>query len=190
MSQPSSPTDVCDPERLLHLVRSGASEALDALTRCYGQKLLAAGRKHCRTDEEARDAVQDTWVIASTALSDFRGEGRLDGWLVRIVASACARLRRGQKNDPTRHADSTELPLSEATPEGLAAEQELVSRIEQALLSRDPLDRAVLLLSEVEGYSGPEIAERVGLSSGAVRTRLSRIRAELREQFGPHHRYR
>lgn len=189
MSQPSSPADVCDPERLLSLVRSGASEALDALTRCYGQKLLAAGRKHCRTDEEARDAVQDTWVIASTALSDFRGEGRLDGWLVRIVASACARLRRGQKNDPARHTDGTEL-FSGATPEGLAAEQELVSRIEQALLSRDPLDRAVLLLSEVEGYSGLEIAERVGLSSGAVRTRLSRIRAELRAQFGPHHRYR
>ena len=40
------------------------------------------------------------------------------------------------------------------------------------------------LLSEVEGYSGPEIAERVGLSGGAVRTRLSRLRAELREQFG------
>src|SRR5690349_17543769 len=78
----------CDPDRLTALVRNGDPAALDHITRCYGERLLAAGRRHCRTSDEAEDAVQDALVTASTQLDSFRGEGSLEGWLVRIVASA------------------------------------------------------------------------------------------------------
>ena len=47
--------EACGPERLMQLVRAGDPRALEQITRCYGDRLLAAGRSHCRTGDEADD---------------------------------------------------------------------------------------------------------------------------------------
>jgi RNA polymerase sigma-70 factor (ECF subfamily) len=160
------------------LVRGGSSEALDHITRCYGRRLLAAGRRHCRTSEEAEDAVQDALLTASQQLSSLRQDGALEGWLVRVVASACRRLGRGHKNAATLHASDAVL-LANGDPEQDAARQELSQILEQLLLELSPQDRSLLLLSELEDFSAAEIGAELGLSAGAVRTRLSRLRARL-----------
>jgi RNA polymerase sigma factor (sigma-70 family) len=178
-------TDPCDPARLAELVRTGDGAALDRMTRCYGDRLLRAGQKHCRTTEEAEDAVQDTFLIATTKLGEFRGEGSLEGWLVRIVASACRRIGRGQKNDPNRHDPDVEPADDGDSPEALAARSEVGDRLEAALLGLSPEDRLILLWAEVEGRSGEEIANEIGMSHGAVRTRLTRLRARLKAELAP-----
>jgi RNA polymerase sigma factor (sigma-70 family) len=177
--------DACDPDRLTALVRGGDPEALDRITRCYGERLLAAGRRHCRTSDEADDAVQDALVVAATRLGSFRGEGSLEGWLVRIVASACRRMSRGGKNAAALHESDVELVSPTFSPEAEAAGHEVGEALSKALLDLEPADRLIVLLSEVDGFEAPEVAERVGLSPGAVRTRLSRIRKRLREALLP-----
>lgn len=175
--------DPCNPALLAELVRKGDGAALDRLTRCYGERLLRAGQKHCRTTEEAEDAVQDTFLIATTKLGEFRGEGSLEGWLVRIVASACRRIGRGQKNDPNRH-DPDAVPADDGeSPEGLAARNELGERLHAVLIGLSPQDRLVLLWADVEGRSGEEIANEIGISHGAVRARLTRLRAKLKAEL-------
>jgi len=177
--------DHCDPKRLLELVRREDTTALDQITRCYGAQLLAAGRKHCRSASEAEDAVQDTLLFATTDLQSFRGDGSLEGFLVRIVARACRRLSRGQKNDATLHDSEAEPPATEATPEAAAERAELGEVLQSLLLSLEPTERAVLLLAELEDYSASEIGKELALSEGAVRTRLTRLRKRLREQLRP-----
>jgi len=178
--------DACDPERLLALVRGGDPAALERITRCYGDRLLAAGRKHCRSAEEARDAVQDAWLTAATHLPEFRAEGSLSGWLVSIVASACGRLSRGRKNDASLHDGEDALtPSAAETPEAETARRELGAALDAALLELAPEDRMILLLAEVEELTGPEIAARTGLSPGAVRARLTRLRARVRGSLAP-----
>lgn len=171
--------DVCNPERLTRLAQSGDASALDQITRCFAERLLAAGRRHCRT-VDADDAVQDALLIATENLHTFRGDGSLEGWLVRLVASACARRRRGRKNDPNLHDTDVDLTDDGESPEAVLDRHTVGALLEGALLSLEPDDRQVLLLSEVEGMSAPEVAERVGISAGAVRTRLSRLRARMR----------
>jgi RNA polymerase sigma factor (sigma-70 family) len=180
-SLPLMAADRCDPRRLVELVRSGQPSALTDITRCYGERLLAVGQRHCRTHAEARDAVQDTLLFAVTGLESFRGEGSLEGFLVRVVARACRRLSRGQKNAAAAHDVDVELAGTDASPETRAAEAELGAALTQMLLELEPVDRAVLLLAEVEDYSAPEIAAELALSAGAVRTRLARLRKRLRE---------
>jgi RNA polymerase sigma factor (sigma-70 family) len=177
--------EVCNPDRLTTLVRRVDPLALDRITRCYGDRLLAAGRRHCRTGDEAEDAVQDALVIAATHLGSFRGEGSLEGWLVRIVASACRRMSRGRKNAAELHDDVVERLASPSSPESEAGAHELGDALSAALLELDPEDRLIVLLSEVDGFDAPEVAERVGLSPGAVRTRLTRIRGRLRAALLP-----
>ena len=176
---------ICNPERLTRLALSGDPAAMDQITRCYAERLVAAGRLHCRTSDDADDAVQDALLTATEALDTFRGDGSLEGWLVRLVASACARRRRGRKNDPRLHDSEHVLGDESESPEDAADRHAVGALLEAALLELSADDRHVLLLSEVEGMTAPEVAERLGISAGAVRTRLSRLRIRLREALAP-----
>lgn len=168
----------CNPQVLVRLARAGGSEALDRLTRCYGDRLFRAGQRYCRTQAEAEDAVQDTWVWATEHLDDFRGEGSLEGWLVRIVATACRRQARGAKN--AHHETAGELVSTGPSPLDGWRAREIGENLQAALLALSEDDRAIVLLSEVEDWTAGEIAAELGLGEGAVRARLSRARARLR----------
>lgn len=172
----------CNPKEIAALMRAGDLQALDALTRCQGERLLAVGRRHCKNEEDAQDAVQDALLTAGHHLQDYRGEGSAEGWVFKMVARACGRMRRGRRNDPSLQADTSELILSE-DPEFLAQRAELTEALGKALLVLPPQDRAVLLMAEAEGWTGPEIAAELGVSAQAVRSRLSRARQVLKEQL-------
>lgn len=164
----------------MRLVRQGDGEALDQITRCYSQRLLEAGRRHCRTQAEAEDAVQDALLVASEHLGDLRQDGSLEGWLVRVVASACRRIGRGHKNDGALHDSEVELSAA-GDPEDDAARRELLELLDRTLLELSAADRSIVLLAELEDFSAAEIGAELGLSEGAVRTRLSRLRARIVE---------
>ena len=171
---------LCDPHELVSLVKKGDIEALDRMTRCYGERLLAVGRRYCRNEEDAHDAVQDALLSAGRNLTSFRGDGSLEGWLVRMVTNACFRMRRGRKNDPSLHDHDAVLPADDDSPEAMAGRLQLAEAIGRALEELSPKDRLILLLAEAEDWTGPQIAERMGMTPGAVRTRLTRARARLR----------
>jgi len=162
----------------MQLVRGGSTDALDQITRCYSERLLAAGRRHCRTSAEAEDAVQDALISAADALPRLRSDQSLPGFLIKVVATACRRIGRGQKNAPELHDSSAE-PSAAGDPEQDIERRELGALLERTLLALSPQDRSVVLLAELEGFSAAEIGAELGLTEGAVRTRLSRLRARL-----------
>ncbi len=178
----------CHPAEIVRLVRAGDLAALDRISRCYGAHLHAVGRRVCGDDERARDAVQDALLAAGEHLDQFRGDGSVEGWLVRMVANACRSWRRGRKDDPTWNA-----PLDDDQPacggsggdrpdEG-AARSELADALGAALLELPAVDRAVLLLTQVDGWRASEVAQQLGLSPESVRARLSRTRRRLRAEL-------
>lgn len=176
--------DPCQsPEQLVRLMRAGDMEALDRITRCYGQTLATVGRRYCRSAIEAEDAVQDALVAAGQNLRSYRGEGSPEGWLVRMVINACRKMHRGQKNAPALHDaldEAAPLPAAGANPEDVAARAQVAQALATALADLAPDDRALILLAEAEEWTAAEIADQLGSTPGAVRTRLSRIRARLR----------
>lgn len=170
----------CDPTRLATLARAGDLRALDELTRCQGERLLAVGRQHCRDEEDARDAVQEALLAAVQHLGSYRGDGPLEGWVIRMVARFCGRARRGRKNDPGLHERDVELSSEAAGPEEAAHLARMAGALGDALLLLNPMDRAVLLLAEAEGWTGPHIAAEIGATPEAVRARLTRARRRVR----------
>jgi len=169
----------CDPEALAALARGQDPRALEAITRCYGERLVDIGRRACRDDSLGEDAAQEALAAAVERLGDWRGEGSLEAWLGRMVTNACWRMRRGRKNDPALHDHDAVVP-DEDTPEAAAARAELAGILSEGLLALSPTDRALLLLSDVEGWKGPELAARLDISPAAARKRLSRARGRLR----------
>ncbi|MCA9676351.1 MAG: sigma-70 family RNA polymerase sigma factor [Kofleriaceae bacterium] len=179
----------CDPCELARLVKAGDVASLDRMTRCYGERLLAVGRRYCGDPERARDAVQDAMLAAGEHLADFRGDGSLEGWLIRMVASFCRRMQRGRKHDAALHE---ELDDDRAADDGDgpaddAARGELLRILGDALLTLDPRDRALVLLADAEDWTAPEIGAQLDMTPEAVRTRLSRAHRRLRDALGPVH---
>jgi len=175
----------CDPKELARLVRSQDDAALDRLTRCYGQRLVAVGQSRCGSRLDPEDAVQDALLSATRHLHTYRAEGSLEGWLVRMVINACHRMRRGLKNDSSLHDVGEDLISHEEGPDELAGREQVALALGQTLGKLSPVDRAILLMAEVEDWRGPEIAAELGMSPGAVRTRLSRARARVRQELEP-----
>jgi RNA polymerase sigma-70 factor, ECF subfamily len=167
------------------MVRAGDRSALDRITRCYSRHLLAVGRRVCGDADSARDAVQDALLAAGQHMDDFRGAGSVEGWLVRMVANACRTRRRGRKNQPEWNGELDEEHAASAArgPADRAAQAQLADALIAALLELPPADRAVVLLTQLDGWSGPEVAEALELSPEAVRARLTRARRRLRERL-------
>jgi len=175
------PNKHCDPDELIRLLNAGDIDALDSITRCFGDRLMTEAQRRCRTQEEAEDAIQEMALTAWRYGPGFRGEGQVERWLVRLVATACSRLRRGMKRDTSLHVPDAELLAEEDSPEMLVARGQLAQALAGALQALPPRDRAILLLADGQGLTGPEIAAALSMTPGAVRSRLSRAHARLRE---------
>lgn len=128
----------------------------------------------CRDRSQAEDLVQETFLRAWRSLDTLRDERAAKGWLITILRREHA--RQYERHVPIRdyEVDPDDLP---GTGDNTSAEAAAL-RVAVAHLSEEY--RVPLLLQNLGGYSCEEIAQFLGLSSGAVMTRLFRARRKLR----------
>jgi RNA polymerase sigma-70 factor (ECF subfamily) len=132
-----------------------------------------------RDPSTVEELVQDVFVLAWRALSDFRGDAQVSTWLHRIAVNAVLEHRRRSARRERRVtlADDLDL-LGASTP---APDAGLDMDLRAALETLPPGARAVFLLHEVEGYTHEEIAEMTGVTAGTCKTQLFRARRLLRK---------
>jgi RNA polymerase sigma-70 factor (ECF subfamily) len=183
---------------LLERLRAGDEAAYEALVRTHGPRLLAVARRFLRSEEDARDAVQDAFLSAFRAVDAFQGGARLSTWLHRIVVNAALMKLRTRRRKP-------EQPIEELLPSFLedghmaapaspwrSEEMDPVERRELSRLLSEAIEalpesyRNVLLLRDIEDLDTEETARAMGISPGAVKTRLHRARQALRGLLEPH----
>ncbi len=123
---------------------------------------------------EVDDLVQDVFLLALRRLHTLRTAEAFGGWLVAIA--------RNRAHDLHRSARPRE-ELSEDLPSRRAEDVE-AWRALAAIRSLPEAYRETLILRLVEGLTGPEIAERTGLTPGSVRVNLHRGMQQLREKLG------
>ena len=181
-------------EQLVDGARSGDRAALEQLLERHERRVYRFGVKMCRDPEAAKDVLQETLIAAARTVKDFRGASSPSTWLYAIARSFCIKQRRRSKYAP-EHEESIEAAgtgrevLGIADP-GRAPDDALSGRqveraLEQAIAELDPMYREILLLRDVEGLSAAEVAEAVGVSVDAVKSRLHRARVAVREKVAP-----
>jgi RNA polymerase sigma-70 factor, ECF subfamily len=166
--------------------RAGDRVALEALLDEIAPQIHRFGSRMCRHQADAEDVVQDTLLSVATHLSDFEGRSSLSSWVFALARTACARKRRGLKNRP--HLPEQAAPERHdhgASPEAELEQRELRAKLEAALASLSDEHREVVLLRDVEGLTAKEAAASIGIGVDAVKSRLHRARAALREAFAP-----
>jgi RNA polymerase sigma-70 factor (ECF subfamily) len=169
-------------EDIVARVLSGEARMFEALMRRHNSRVYRAARAILGDDHESEDVMQDAYVRAYEHLGEFRGHARFSTWLLRIaVHEALARARRGRRFDPIEsHVDQLEQDArSGATPEQQASDREMGRMLDSAIDVLPPEFRSVFVLRIVEGLSGAETAECLGIAEETVKTRLHRARARL-----------
>ena len=187
-------TSVEDDRELLARAQAGDMSAFEALVGKHEEKVYGLALRMTRSEADAAEIAQDTFLSAYQHLSEFRGEAAFGSWVHRIAANnALMRLRRQKVVDIV----SDDLASPEFTDRGSLAEapeSDWSKRADDKIIEDEPgraiqaaTDalpegyREVFLLKDVEGLSYEEISEMVGISVPAVKSRLHRARLALRE---------
>jgi RNA polymerase sigma-70 factor, ECF subfamily len=198
-----------DEMRLLQLALDGDENAFGELTGPYRAELRAHGYRMTGSLYDADDALQDGLLRAWRNLARFEGRGSMRSWLYAIVTNAALDLIRhrsrrelpvafGSSADPGADLEPplTDQPWLEPYPDNWLTGDALLTpeaRYEQresvelaflvALQHLPPLQRSVLLLREVVGFSTTEIASQLGTSPQAVNSALQRARTAARNRL-------
>lgn len=176
-------------QALIRKAQSGDIPAFNELVLLYQDSAYTVAYRVMADNASAADAVQDAFITAYQRLSTYRG-GSFRAWLLRITLNTCYDELRRRKRRPATSIeelpgaemdDGPALPDGAATPEQVVQEGELQAAIQQCIGGLGEMQRAVLVLSDVEGLSYQEIAEITGANLGTVKSRLSRARLSIRD---------
>ncbi|HET8899187.1 MAG TPA: RNA polymerase sigma factor [Rhodanobacteraceae bacterium] len=176
---------------LATLARSGQREAFRHIIQRCNQRLFRVARAVLNDDNEAEDALQETYANAFRHIDQFRGEAELSTWLTRIALNECHRRLRARH--PTVDIDTIEAIEETATilpfpprfgmedPANIAARGQYRGLIEHAVAALPEPFRLVFMLRDVEECSVEETAHALDIRPETVKTRLFRARRLLRE---------
>lgn len=183
-----------DPDNvLLQRARAGDRQAVEALLERHQAQIYRFSLKMCRDPEDAKDVLQETLLATARGVRDFRGASSFSTWLYTIARSFCIKRRRRRKLAPDEErsldsemiADGRQLTDPAQSPDDAVAGKEVERALDQAIRNLEPIYREVILLRDVEGLTAPEVAEVLGVSVQAVKSRLHRARLSVRAEVAP-----
>jgi RNA polymerase sigma-70 factor (ECF subfamily) len=185
----ASPSD----DNLLAAARAGDRQALEALLERHEAQVYRFGMKMCRDPQDAKDVLQDTLLAMARGVRDFRGASSVSTWLYTIARSFCIKKRRRSAfaPDEERSLDTSARAVAKRLadpaqgPDDALAGKQVERALERAIEELEPMYREVLLLRDVEGLTAPEVAEVLGVTTQAVKSRLHRARLSVRARVAP-----
>ena len=140
---------------------------------------------------EQDDVVQEIFVIIHRRIHTIERPESLRSWIYSIVRRTVSRYYRTRRtkliNTGTTHVEPETLQFESCTPQQLAEQSEQVALIQSLLDKLDAPKREVLLLTELEEMTAPEIAAAIGVPLNTVYSRLRAARQELEEALQRHH---
>lgn len=186
-----------DPDAaLVERLRQEDPEAPEQLVATFGDRVYRLAIRITGNEQDAEEVVQDALWTAARKIGTFKGESAFGSWLYRITANTAYQKLRGRQAKkqevpwedlfPTfdelgQHVD----PVSDWSPkvEEPALQNELREVLASAINDLPDDYRTTFLMHDVEGMSNPEIAESLGISLPAVKSRVHRSRLFLRERL-------
>lgn len=181
---------------LVEALRRDDPEAAATLVETYGDRVYRLARRITGSNEDAEEVAQDALWTAARKIGGFKGESAFGSWLYRITANAAymkLRSRRSKANEialddvlPTLDEEGRHFePMDDWSTrvDEQALQGELREELESAIAALPPDYRAAVVLHDIEGLSNPDIAEALGISLPAVKSRIHRSRLFLRQRL-------
>lgn len=184
MADSTWPGSTWPGEQLIAAAQRGDVDSLTALVSGSHPNVRRFARSLCATPQDAEDAAQEALIILYRKIGTLRASGALASWMFRIVRNECLRrARRMTRADAPLPDTAAPSPASSAVP---SAEDEVMQRLEASAIATAiaalPEDqRRVLIMRDIQGYSGRMVADALGLSTAAMKSRLHRARTTVQQ---------
>jgi RNA polymerase sigma-70 factor, ECF subfamily len=188
MSADSAAAQPATPDSLIEQCLAGDQVAWEQIVRQNWRKVFNVAYKFVGKHDEAEDLTQDIFLKIFKALKTFDRRANFQTWIISISRNLCIdhyRSVRKERQTIARDVDSSE--LQPATPDrgpyAQAEHQDLRAQLRQALETLPVTLRTAVVLRDLQELSYQEIADRLGLPEGTVKSRINRGRIELAHQL-------
>jgi RNA polymerase sigma-70 factor, ECF subfamily len=178
--------------------QAGRPPTVEQVFRDYAPRIYNLALRMLGNEADAEDVTQDVLLQLVRKLDTFRGESAFPTWLHRITVNAALAYRRKRASREQHHVhDPLDSFLDEGKhaapvrnwwiqPDKVAVDRETQGLIEKAIAALPEIYRDVYVLADVEGLANSQIADMLGLSVSAVKSRLHRARLLMRNALAPH----
>jgi RNA polymerase sigma-70 factor (ECF subfamily) len=188
MSADSAAAQPLTPDSLIEQCLAGDQRAWEQVVRQNWRKVFNVAYKFVGKHDEAEDLTQDIFLKIFRALSTFDRRANFQTWIISISRNLCIdhyRSVRKERQTIARDVDSNDLQpaTSERGPYQVAEHLDLRAQLRQALETLPVTLRTAVVLRDLQELSYQEIADRLGLPEGTVKSRINRGRIELAHQL-------
>lgn len=173
-----------DLNKLIALCKKQDRDAQEELYKTYAGKLFTICLKYSEDYEQARDTLQDGFIKIFQHISQFKGDGKFEGWMTRIIINTAIKKCETKIFHLTINEERIEDPQVEINEERVSTE--FLMKIIQELPERY---RMVFNLYSMDGFSHKEIANMLKITEGSSKSNLARARMKLKEQIIAHQHY-
>jgi RNA polymerase sigma-70 factor (ECF subfamily) len=180
---------------LVEALRREEPGAAEMLVNAYGDRVYRLAVRITGQPADAEEVVQDALWTAARKIHMFKGESAFGSWLYRVTANAAyqkLRTRKGRRQEiawedllPTLDGDGHFEPMEDwsARVDEQAMQGELRDALRDAIEALPPDYKTAFVMHDMEGMPNPEIAEILGISLPAVKSRVHRSRLFLRQRL-------
>jgi RNA polymerase sigma-70 factor (ECF subfamily) len=188
MSADSAAAQPATPDSLIEQCLAGDQVAWEQIVRQNWRKVFNVAYKFVGRHDEAEDLTQDIFLKIFKALKTFDRRANFQTWIISISRNLCIdhyRSVRKERQTIARDVDSNDLQpaTTERGPYAQAEHQDLRAQLRQALETLPITLRTAVVLRDLQELSYQEIADRLGLPEGTVKSRINRGRIELAHQL-------
>jgi RNA polymerase sigma-70 factor, ECF subfamily len=181
---------------LVEALRRQEADATERLVERFGDRVYRLTLRITGSKEDAEEAAQDALWTAARKIDSFKGESAFGSWLYRIAANSAYQKLRTRKQRSREIAIDEVLPSLDTDGRHFEPMDDWSNRVDERALQgelRDVLEKAIdalpadyrtaLVLHDVEGLSNPDIADTLGISLPAVKSRVHRSRLFVRKRL-------
>ena len=184
---PDSPSPA-DIEALIQRCLRGDQLAWDAIVKQYWRKVFNVAYKFVGKHDEAEDLAQDIFLKIFKSLDTFDRRANFQTWLISISRNLCIdhyRSVRKERQTIDRDVDASELAPASRDPGPVQAleQRDRVELLRQAMSALPDTLRTAVLMRDIQELSYQEIADKLRLPEGTVKSRINRGRTELARQI-------
>ena len=173
-----------DDRSLLERIRRGDTAGAEELFERYAPALLRFAARMLCDRESAEEVTQEVFVKVISRAHQYDGRAEVSSWLFAIAANACRDRRRRDRRAPVVPLDAiADLPARSEGVESRLVGRERRDAVRRALDSLSEEQREALVLARYHGLPYAEIARVLGISVGAVKTRIFRAVENLKARF-------
>ena len=173
-------------ELLLRRAQRGDPDAFEQLMTPLEKMIWRVCWHYTGDREAASDCGQDAMVRIWQGLSKYRGDCAFETWVYRVAANCCMDFLRKKKRDRSESIEPLrEQGFDPADPKAGTEEQVVAAdehaRLREGIAELPEEQREALVMTQLEGISYEEAAERLGVSEGTVKSRVNRAKSKLKE---------